>query len=392
MGQFVKGIPDPENSPNEKFEFPALPHNIREQVLADMRGERIDHDLAQRLANVLQKNHERYYWQEQRLREHLEWWANIHTHPGGTDDIGIGEELPPNALMYFGGRSSTSGSPYDNVWVGDVNGDWSDTLETLDIPLSGISRAGVRLHDKVYILGGWDGTGSIGDPEDYINTYRIYDVNSHSIDVFNLPWEDPVRGVGVVTNSVDKIYAMGGYISGSLYSDELWVLHTLTNTWEELEPMPLGGSYTAVRVGNYIFATGRPGSGKNLFAYDIDNNEWLTLDSPPEDMSTYYAKPINLGDDTIYFFDGEFDGSVRRKFEISIEEWGDTFSRPVSGTEIRWYATERLEDKLIVVGGNTTGSTAARSGQYSSSDGSSWSYNGSMPDNRLDGALVSVRI
>ena len=138
MGQFVKGIPDPENSPNEKFEFPALPHNIREQILADMRGERIDHDLAQRLANVLQKNHERYYWQEQRLREHLEWWANIHTHPGDTGDAPI-SGINPGTTWLLAMNDSGTGRLFQSPITGDA---WSEINPTGDWPSGGFQALG----------------------------------------------------------------------------------------------------------------------------------------------------------------------------------------------------------------------------------------------------------
>ena len=165
MGQFVKGIPDPENSPNEKFEFPALPHNIREQILADMRGERIDHDLAQRLANVLQKNHERYYWQEQRLREHLEWWANIHTHPGGAGqdpaaswDLLVDAYVTPGSNTYRMSPIYTpEGEFFDSLSLGDSSGGnqgysakWSPDNQYLAYGFSADSGSQFRMYDRSY--------------------------------------------------------------------------------------------------------------------------------------------------------------------------------------------------------------------------------------------------
>lgn len=84
---FIKGIPDPSGSPNEKLVSPPKPHDVESRIRSDLLDEGFDMDMANSLARVLRKQTDRQGLSEENVKRELEYWANRHTHPGGGDSV-----------------------------------------------------------------------------------------------------------------------------------------------------------------------------------------------------------------------------------------------------------------------------------------------------------------
>ena len=115
-GEYLKGFPDPPNSPNEKFLVPGSPHLWEDDIFADLVGEGIDRDTARALARAMSRHEERKAVVEgHRLRE-LEWWANIHTHSTG-EGVTNPFEIPPYRFLHLNNQDIYQSFDHGQSWT-----------------------------------------------------------------------------------------------------------------------------------------------------------------------------------------------------------------------------------------------------------------------------------
>lgn len=153
----------------------------------------------------------------------------------------------------------------------DGKGSW-----TTNIPMP-TARAGhgvVSCDGKIYAIGGYK-TGS-----KFLDTVEIYNPNSDSWD-FGTPMPIELTDFGITTYG-DKIYVMGGY-GGKPVSPNthLLVYDTSTDSWEYKTGMPTPRTcLSAVQSNGKIYAIGGGGGNMDeLEIYDILQDSWTT--GPP---------------------------------------------------------------------------------------------------------------
>lgn len=104
-GEYLRGFPDPENSPNEKFLLPSTPQLWQDDLYKDLINNGAPHDLALAISRSIAQHEDRKALIEAHAQRHLEWWANIHTHSGMS---GGGPSYPdPSEIDIFLGRGNT---------------------------------------------------------------------------------------------------------------------------------------------------------------------------------------------------------------------------------------------------------------------------------------------
>ena len=124
-------------------------------------------------------------------------------------------------------------NPFNNTW-------------TFGSPLN-IGRRGVRAsvyHDKIYVIGGFDGTQSL-------KTVEVFDGNSWTLleSKMNLRRSD-----FAVTIIDDQIMVMGGF-QGAVVTQEAEVYNDARDVWTKIKPMNLAiCAQAAVTLDHYLLS------------------------------------------------------------------------------------------------------------------------------------------
>lgn len=110
-GDYVQGFPNPSNSPNEKFLYPKSAQLWESDLFNDLVSEGVDERTARAMARAIARHEDRREMKEDHSLKELEYWANTHTHPGGTS---IEFSIFPRHEIHWFGSASTDGDRQSN--------------------------------------------------------------------------------------------------------------------------------------------------------------------------------------------------------------------------------------------------------------------------------------
>ncbi len=151
-----------------------------------------------------------------------------------------------------------------------VSGEWS-AVAPLPAPRCGLAL--VAHGDRLYALGGWDGS-------QVTETAFVYDpVANRWQAIRSLP---APRAFAAATVLRDLIYLLGGR-DAEQQQDEMWVYDPVKDTWAEAPSLPESrSSLAAAAEGTSIYVIGggegdQPGLHER---FDLTTQAWSTIDSP----------------------------------------------------------------------------------------------------------------
>ena len=100
--------------------------------------------------------------------------------------------------------------------------------------------------DRVFLIGGWNGSEEV----DSVEVYDFTELLVHRISTAHSSLCTQLCSFG------DKIFVIGGWKNkGSILSRDVEIYDTTNNSWSLAEPMPTARSYfSAERIGNKIYA------------------------------------------------------------------------------------------------------------------------------------------
>ena len=235
-----------------------------------------------------------------------------------------------------------NGSRQDKVEVYDITNDsWS---EVTPMPTKRSNLIAQQYNGKIYCIGGWNGQ--------YYNMVEVYDIETDTWET-KTPMPTPRRSMASAIKD-GKIYIAGG-INANGYVDILEVYDINTDTWKTLANMPTAREgLTAECYKDKVYFVG----GKNanyldvLEVYDISKNKWEVL-KPMSIARGYLSSEIYAGN--VYVLGGRNTTTFMDKVEIyDIENdvWIDGTNIP---TERDALVSEIYRGKIYAIGGNNGG-------------------------------------
>lgn len=164
------------------------------------------------------------------------------------------------------------------------------------MPTSRHALSILSMDNYVYAIGGWiDGSISSGHVE-------RYDVSSNKWDVcasMNVP-----RRLLAATVQNGKIYTFGGNSEdGDWYSDAAEVYSPITNTWSDCAAVSIAGQCSAASVDQYIYVFVH---GKQVLRYCPSKNQYLKLSALP--LPDWFCFDVTVINEKIYLLGGATQG------------------------------------------------------------------------------------
>ncbi len=210
----------------------------------------------------------------------------------GTEVGIIGQGFDSASVVKFGGVAATkvalTGTTYITATVpaGAVDGDvtvatGSTTLTSLKtfivhnswstgapVPVPVVGPAAAVLSGEIYLVGGYNSTGSLADVQIYNPTTNTWSAGP------SLPTATDTGAAAVVSN---VLYFIGGSHSG-VYTNAVWAYSPATKTWSAKAAMPTGRNGLQVVVEkNIIYAVGGYNGSTfvdNVESHNPKTNEW----------------------------------------------------------------------------------------------------------------------
>lgn len=370
---FIEGTPDPEGSPNEKFHYPPLPRETEHRILSDLRLEGIPQELAQQLARAMAKQEQRVVFQQEDIKNTLEYWANRHTHPGGsgppatqlsyefvdpfyspyyTDYHGLIYH-PGKALVYHSGSNTATafrrGMRTFDPWFEPFGHEdaWTEVWTT-----SGTT------HERQYVR--WDHSGeflwAVDEPYSSLNRRRTYRYNTDT-DAWGLADDRPGNITGGILTALPSgklLYAGGGstgYESpGTVYS-LVYKYDPESGVWDTLDPLPAARTWQkwCWLNGTLYSIGGRSGSTSG----DVDEPEVYEYDDATETWS--YVEDINIapskGLNTFTVFGDKFYYLRESSGAYKVIEWAGPGSTAEEVATLPYPASANLEGAWTTIPG-----------------------------------------
>ncbi|WP_033338824.1 S8 family serine peptidase [Catenuloplanes japonicus] len=253
------------------------------------------------------------------------------------------------------GANATTPAPAPNA------APWADIT---DYPSAVMDNRVVSLDDKIYSIGG--GNGSASTTKNY-----VYDAGALTwTGIADLPEARNALTVGVIDG---KIIATGGW-GASGPSGVTWSYDPAANAWTRLadNPAPRAAAGQAVAdgklyaIGGCTTANCTPMSN-SVVAYDPGSNTWATVAAYPKSVAFASCGAI---EDVIYCTGGN-DGSAAQKASYSFD--GTTWTAIADAPTDNWASSFAVANgKLLVVGGSQGGAITNAGFAYDPS-ASSWS-------------------
>lgn len=289
--------------------------------------------------------------------------------------------ITPNAGPQVGGTNVTiSGSGFIPPSV--TTNSWAATGKSLP-NTTYISQTAI-VGDKVYMFGGYNGSGStnaiysapLSDPTTWTNTGKT------------LPSTLYGSQVAVVGS---KIYLFGGYngvasnqsnYSNSIYSANVSDPTTWTNTGKTL-PTALSNSALAI-VGSKIYLYGGSGTGYSsaiLSANVSDPTTWTSAGTLPTSLDSTTVAVIK---DRVYLFGGSVSSAPSNLV------YSAPISNPVSFTQTGSLPTSSVGNRTIIVGNNIYLYVGTTIYTASITNPNSWTNSGATLPAALNGTSLSV--
>lgn len=204
--------------------------------------------------------------------------------------------LLDDKLYMFGGSLGTSWGPMSNeAWCYDFATKLWTKLANYPVALALVSAVAIK--GKIYLFGGFTGSGPSSPFHEYnpvANTYR--NIN-HS-----LASRYAHRAVAIN----DQMYIFGGSV-GSTAVKESWKYDPSTNTWTSLMPPPEARPHAyAVAIGTLVYIYGgRQGNEsiaiKKLYRFNAITNSWIEMPIGP---SLYYLGGAVANTNAIFLHGG----------------------------------------------------------------------------------------
>ncbi len=169
---------------------------------------------------------------------------------------------------------------------------------------------------------------------------------------------ESIRAGNAVSYSEDGtgyMYIIGGRNDQEIISDKTYRYNMQTNLWEEKKnfPTPILGSATA-RIGNNIFVIGgmvtTPGTvTKNVYKYDIENDEWSSAADFPRAFTDGDAVAYQ---DSLVYTVGSYNMKRTYVYNIHKNKWREGTAVPSPGFALSYGALSVYGNKLVYVGGS----------------------------------------
>lgn len=338
MGSYIKGPPNPANSPNEKIEAvdfsnPAEAQRVFTQSLI---SNGVDPALAEQIGKAYESVAELKGHRRAEVQRQIQDWHNIHTHSGsGSIELALEDIWTDTGFSLTGddGAAHAWDLPNTSVWrlattflnrynltTNVLTGGHASPPSTFGAgPVAGIRNG------KMVIIG-YQNSGATHHPQ-------VYDIATDTWESATSRASDPhpyLNAAGCLVGS--KLYAFGGSTLGSVNQTVAHRYDIDTDVWEELAPLP-----AATRsMGQAAFVPGSGSTGKIfvgggiaggavtdvMYAYDIDTDSWETR-TPIPTVNTKHGLAVVSG--LVYLTAGN-DASVSHGRHHSHSPAGNTWT------------------------------------------------------------------
>jgi hypothetical protein len=258
------------------------------------------------------------------------------------------------------------------------------------LPTPRTEIAGAALDEKIFIIGGFDGTGSA------VSTVEVYDSNKDTWTTASpLPF---ALHHAAASSSNGTLYVIGGYFADGNPSDKLLGYDPIVDEWNELSPMLTGrGALTANFADEVLYAIGGVsagfGTGAPLYAteaYDPSTDRWSSKQGMPTPRQ-HLASAVSDG--KIYVIGGRIDDlssnlDLNEVYDPARDEW--TSLSPMSTKRGGLSAaTSPTDGWIYVLGGEEPGGTFQLTERYNPGS-ETWEIAPEMPNGRHGLAAITV--
>ena len=232
-------------------------------------------------------------------------WISVTDMPLAVTDI---QAATIGGKIYVPGGRFEDDRLSSELLIFDPGEDLWQTASPLPVSLS--SYALTSFEGKLYLFGGWDGTG-------FVNLVFEYDPTLDT-------WKEktsmtPPRGWSGAAVSGGKIHVVGGYNGEQsldiheVYSPEQD--NPGENPWNIMTPLPVGLSrFGIISVAEIIHIIGGSDSDDGVFhafRYTPQNDQWQNFSTPFENEWTDMGG-VGMGD-KIYLFGGQLENQLNRQ-------------------------------------------------------------------------------
>lgn len=183
-----------------------------------------------------------------------------------------------NKVVYFNypylyhGGTSTSGNT-QSIFRYNINDFTDNNANTNIYTYSSFGMGNTTLNNEVFILQG-------------ASFYKVNLASGIRTNLQNYPCIYINERATVVNDGSNYIYVIGGRLSGTTLSNELWRYDIANNVWNLQSNAPQGFSFNSgAFIYPYIYTGGghNAGSGvqnNNIYRYNILNNSWASISTP----------------------------------------------------------------------------------------------------------------
>jgi hypothetical protein len=275
----------------------------------------------------------------------------------GTWATPASSSMPTGAITLFGDNNAHAGFTYLNTSTNFTGSYWNAVASmTTARAYCGV----VTVNDKVYVIGGYDGSSYLGTCEEYDPSTNTWATKT------SMP--TPRAGLALATD-LGVIYAIGGE-DGTGFLGTCEMYDPSTDTWTSLTPMPtarrgLGATYSFFT--NKVYAIGGT-NGTTLATneeYDPATNTWAAKAAMP-------TARYNLG---IFFLSSAWGdinammGTLGSGFQTGVVEFYNSATNiwapnTITGTPREAHAVAAVPQGLYVIGGDNLGTPFATTERY----------------------------
>lgn len=370
MGSYIKGPPNPTNSPIEKIEVvdfanPAEAQRVFTKALIDQG---VDKELAQQIGRAYMNTAElenRHYAEVQRQ---IQDWQNIHTHPGtgggGVDEGALADLWTQMALAGQGNLNASMCTDGTDIWdfVGSSLRKYTVATDTDSV----VSTTGTAGFGDRSACGIYNGRFYVAGYSSVVGTAQLA---IYSVALAGGAWTGHTHNPGVSA----RVNATGGMVGKLLYViggsnpstgtalDQVAIYDADLDSWSLGAVMPeaikaggIGGGYDPQRNGFWVVggidAGGVVRSG--IWFYDIATDTWTTGLTPMTTAVYFNAATVALG--KVYVTGGLISGGTNHYehtvYTPSTDSWNDTITDAHTSHSGTYYGRSvTVADKLYVL-------------------------------------------
>jgi N-acetylneuraminic acid mutarotase len=245
--------------------------------------------------------------------------------------------------------------PFGYTYSGDdisTNTNWQTKAS---MPTPRYDAASAVVNNKIYIIGGWNGSTTISKVEEYDPTTNTWVTKA------SMPTARSAMGCGVVNN---KIYVFGG-VNLSTYYSKVEEYDPATDTWTTKSNMSIPrGEFSCAVVSNkiYVFGGYNPSNGTLSITeeYTPATDSWATKANMPTPRYTQNSIAIN---NKIYVIGGHNGSylSLNEEFNPQTNSWTQKASMTVARCD---FAIGVLKEKIYIIGGGSSPSRVNTNEEY----------------------------